>query len=531
MKIFLCVFIFIFLFLTGNAQEKLGVSNSNYSSTNSIYLNPSTSVDSRTFMQFNLVGVNIYLMNNQVYLPKFSVWSSVKGDIPTPKISSLPFKKFLYLKTEVNGPAFVLSHKDIGIGFFIRGRAEVDIRNIPYELTKIITQQSIDTTQKKYDISIRNAKISEMAWAEYGVNFGKMLIKSGKTMITAGVNAKYLTGINIVYFNLERLKATADSVVVDIEDLKGKVRYNTPEWKSGKGFGTDIGITYKKTLDWIDSYQANAKKSNCTFVDYRYKLGISLLDLGFIRFKKNTYKGNVSGSTTINNYQTTNLDSLFKTDFKTSEQINKPIWATLPTALSVQVDWNLSYYLGWEKDRHIYLNTTAIQSVIPSRMVGVQRANLISIAPRFEIKNLEVAVPLTFHRYLYPQVGLGFRFRTFVLGFDNVCPLLFKKDTYGVNIYFNLGISMFKNPACKVGHKEINVVQKFIDGVPFLAHIQKRAKERKAFEAEEKRKQKELDSCPELTDPENVNQKEEKKRIRKKERKQIMNWLKRKFVN
>lgn len=525
------IFTMLFFVFSVSAQEKLGVSNSNYSSTNSIFLNPSSSVDSRTFIQFNLVGANVYLMNNQAYLPQFSVSSSLNGNTLMPKISTIPFRKFVYLKTEVNGPAFVLSHKEIGIGFFIRGRAEVDIRNIPYELTKILTQQSIDTTQEQYGINIRNAKISEMAWVEYGVNFGKMLIKSGKTMITAGVNAKYLTGINIAYFNLEKLKFNADDAVVDIENLKGKVRYNTPEWKSGKGVGTDIGITYKKTLDWIDSYQTNAKKSNCTFVDYRYKLGISLLDLGLIRFNKNTFKGNVSGSTTINNYQTTNLDSLFKADFQTSQQINKPIWATLPTALSIQMDWNLSYYFDWEKDRHLYLNTTAIQSVTTSRMIGVQRANLISIAPRFEIKNFEVAVPLTFHRYIYPQVGLGFRFRTFVLGFDNVCPLLFKKDTYGVNIYFNLGISMFKNPACKVGHKEINVVQKFIDGVPFLAHVQKRAKERKAFEEEEKRKQKELDDCPEMVDPENVNQKKVDKEIRKKERKQIINWFKRKLLD
>jgi len=45
----ICFYMLHVLFL--NAQEKLGISNSNYSSTNSIFLNPSSSVDSRTYMQ------------------------------------------------------------------------------------------------------------------------------------------------------------------------------------------------------------------------------------------------------------------------------------------------------------------------------------------------------------------------------------------------------------------------------------------------------------------------------------------------
>jgi len=81
---------------------------------------------------------------------------------------------------------------------------------------------------------------------------------------------------------------------------------------------------------------------------------------------------------------------------------------------------------------------------------GVQGANLVSICPRYELRQFEVAMPLTFQRFIYPQLGLAFRYRTFVLGFDNMFPLFLKKNTYGVGVYFTLGFSIFRNHACRV---------------------------------------------------------------------------------
>ena len=52
------------------SQEKLGIANSNFHPTSSIFLNPSSSVDSRTFAQLNLIGLNAFMVTNQMYLPQ-----------------------------------------------------------------------------------------------------------------------------------------------------------------------------------------------------------------------------------------------------------------------------------------------------------------------------------------------------------------------------------------------------------------------------------------------------------------------------
>ena len=60
----------------------------------------------------------------------------------------------------------------------------------------------------------------------------------------------------------------------------------------------------------------------------------------------------------------------------------------------------------------------------------------------------EVALPITFQRFIYPQVGLALRYRSFVVGVDNAIPLVIRTNTNGFGIYFSLAFSVFRNPDC-----------------------------------------------------------------------------------
>lgn len=425
-------------------QEKLGIVNSNYSSTNSIYLNPSSSVDSRTYMQLNLVGANLFAMTNIGYVPKFSFWTLFRNnDIETPVLSSTKSKKYLYAVGELNALSFVISKRNYGAGFFVRARTVADAKNIPYQLSDyLLLGSSIVPDNQSKELKFKNVKFSNMTWVEYGLNFGMMVKKLKSEMVTLGGSLRYLTGINLAYANMETFKVNTSNFTPQIEELNGKLRFNQPAWNTGKGMGLDAGITYKKMLSNVDGYFANSKLSNCKYIDYRFKLALTLRDFGFLRFTKNTATANFSAQGNVNDPTDTTYQSYLELDFSTTQKNNVPILATLPSVISVQADYNFG--------NHFYVNATLFKNIIPTRWVGVQGANLISICPRYEFKNFEVAMPLTFQRFIYPQLGVAFRIRTFVLGFDNMFPLFIKKNTYGLNVYFSLGISMFKNRACKV---------------------------------------------------------------------------------
>src|ERR1051326_7398146 len=189
--IIFCFYFFIPVF----SQEKLGIANSNYSSTNSIFLNPASSVDSRTFFQLNLIGLNAYAYTNQIYLPDFSFPRAFSGYHEQPVIVTNNMKKFFYGNFSLEAPGFVMSTGKFGFGLFVRGHSEIDIRRMPYQLTNIFLKQKIgETPPSEVELNVRNAKISTMTWAEYGLNFGWMAKTHNGNMFSIGGNLKYLTG-------------------------------------------------------------------------------------------------------------------------------------------------------------------------------------------------------------------------------------------------------------------------------------------------------------------------------------------------
>jgi hypothetical protein len=432
------------------SQEKFGIVNSNYHPVSSIHWNASSSADSRTYMQLNLVGVNAGVMTNAAYLPQFSFWSFMKSGwkIGTPQTTTSKQKKWIYGNLVADGPTFTFSKKNFGIGVFARGRSVVDARRIPYQVTNMLLNGSSNGLSESDKLHVKNAKLSNMTWLEYGLNFAYMVKKRRNDIISLGGNVKYLTGIDLVYVNLDKLDATYSPNNIEVQQLSGKLRTVPPAFGSGKGWGLDVGATYRKMLSHIDNYNAHSRSSKCGFVDYKYKVGLSLRDLGYIKFGGGT-KASLDGSGSFN---TVAGDSTYQqrleANFNTVQQEGVPVTAMTPAALSGQFDYN------FEND--FYFNVSVNKSILPNRVIAAQSSDLISFAPRFETRLVEVAVPVTFQRFMYPQLGFAFRFRSFVVGFDNVLPFAIRKNTSGLNVYFNLAIALFKNPACGGINKKVD---------------------------------------------------------------------------
>ncbi|MBX3165676.1 MAG: hypothetical protein KF900_14460 [Bacteroidetes bacterium] len=430
----------MFTFAKISAQEKLGMSNSNYMPSYGVFLNPSNSVDNWTYQQINFVGINAYFMNNIAYLPKFSVWNLAKTqDFGSVKPSNLKLKQFLFANAEALAPSYFISKGLLGGGLFVRGRTVANFTNLPYKLTNMMFSQD-ESAQTSGELNQKNLRFSNMSWIEAGLNFGGIIRRDRLTLMTLGGNLKYISGINIAYGYLQELRGFYTESTTDIQSLKGKVRYNQSALNSGKGVGLDVGFTYKKMLGVVKNYYTHSPKSNCKFVDYKYKFGISLRDAGFVRFNKNTNKFDVSGSRFFPFMPSGGYLDILENNFSTSTVTNAAIMASLPLSASAQFDYNF--------ENNLFVNVTLVKNLVLNRMTGVQSANLICIAPRFEMKQIEVSLPLTLHRFLYPQLGFAFRYRSFVLGFDNVFPLVIKKNTYGANVYISIGATAFINRDC-----------------------------------------------------------------------------------
>jgi hypothetical protein len=470
MKTIQLIFLLFLFSVQSASQERLGITNSNYYSTASIQLNPSSSVDSRTYMQLHLIGFNFYAKTNFAYLPNFNIKQIF--NVPEPMRSEGNGKKFLYVNGSVEALSFVLSKRTYGVGFFLRARTVMDMRRVSYELAStLLNGDGISSfgSRNLLGQDFKNAKFSQMTWAEYGINFGKMISRQRDVLITVGGNIKYLTGINLFYANIAEFSSYNDgNGTFGVSSLDAKILRTRSRWGAGKGIGTDFGITYKIMEDYVEKYYANSKLSNCKYVDYKCKISLSVRDVGFIKFKGETTDTRVVGS---GHYDPFRADTAFlqaiQSNFSNTTIEGKPIMASLPSALTGQIDYNF--------DNSIYLNVALVKNLIPTRITGVQSPDLLSIAPRVEFKQFEFALPLTLQKFRFPQLGFGLRYRSFVVGMDNLFPLFLKRDTYGINLYASLAVSIFTNSACNTKRMSAS------DCPSFRKQRKNRPKKRKHF--------------------------------------------------
>jgi len=436
----LSFFICVLLGHEATCQEQLGNVSSNYLPSSAIFMDPCASTDSKVFMQLNLASPGVFAFSNMAYLPKFSVYSLGKG-LQNPVSSGFKLNQFIYANAFIDGPGIVLSTNNMGAGLFVRARSTVDVRGIPYELVDLLFQQNPNPASVQTNsIDKKNIKVSNLSWLEYGGNFAWIIKKEKREMWSIGGNLRYLSGINLFYFNINNIKGFYNDSIGQIDEIKAKLNFTAIQLNSGRGFGLDFGFSYKLMLKSVGSYFPNSKKSHCASIDYKYKLNMALRDAGAIYFTNNVTKGNLN---TGGNFRTDTGATL--TSATITKELNTLLytgsaWAFLPSNLVAQFDYNFEN--GW------FANATVVKNILPHSFTGAGSANLIAIAPRFVKKQVEVSMPITLQKFIYPQLGFYIRVRSCALGFENVFPLVFSKNTYGLGVYAKIAISLNKNPRC-----------------------------------------------------------------------------------
>ena len=444
--------------IPSQAQDKLGYANSNYCPTSSIFLNPASSADAWTMAQCNILGLNAFMHNNAAFLPAFYYLDLVRTpEQVMPRYFKGNSDKYAYALINTDALAFTFSKEHWGWGFFTRARSYSQIRNIPKTLTDYAVAYALSDNvvlNSEDAFNSLNLRISTQTWAEMGVNAAYIISKNRKDLWQVGGNLRYLSGLHTSQFGFSVLMGNYNDTLLQVDNLNSNLAFqDQPRWNYGEGMALDAGIVFKRMLKTVNNYYPNSTKFDCKHADYKYKASLSLRDLGYIRYQP-TMRAKLKGSGTyrldrgeklLKQQVIDSIMALFYTDNYTT---------SLPLNMCAQFDWNTEQY--------VYINATAVINVMPFFFNGPQSYNMISVTPRYERKNFEFAMPLRMFGWSMPQVGMAFRIRSFSLGLEDALPLIFHNDFQGGGIYFNLGISLFDNPACKRNSWILNACPDFI---------------------------------------------------------------------
>ncbi len=467
------ILIYFFLFGSLKSQEQLGLRLENYSGINAVYTNPANSFLTPYSWDVNVISAGVFFNNNYLYLKNTSTFKLLKNirDINIEYDSKNKTKEFYRNKTVfldfydrmkksffslsgiLNGPSFFIRiNENNSIAFVSAYRFFGSLWDIPKELSFYSYYNK--PYYQSFPISSFNSGF--ISWQEYGINYvNKIKGYSSNTLL--GVTVKYLVGNDAMFFENKKIfqfqQLPHDSIAaIDRLDLQFGYTdsnfkfYSFPLRNNGSGASIDLGATM------IFGEGIN---------DYKFRIGVSLLDLGFITFDKNSYKYMIDVDTTtkidVNEFSDafqsmTLMDinevlsrQIFMDPHKTLIANSFKMW--LPVALSIQFDYSFS--------KLIYLNGTLYQG-LTRRAHSVKRESLLAVSPRIEHRWFSFSTPLILYNWKDFRLGTSVRLAYIVIGTDDLYSLFTNHARYSGSDLF-IGIKFNPFPMGKRNHHMRNL--------------------------------------------------------------------------
>ena len=436
------------------AQDRLGLANSNYMPVTTNLFNPSSLVDSYTWLDINVVGASVFFHNNFLYIPgsklapsdRFTFNFSLDGELGQ---FDNKFDKNIYAEASVFLPSasLVLGRSSVAIN--ATSRNIVDIRNIPWQVAKgMYNGFQTETSLWGEKIEADNLKVNQLSWLEVGASFGTFVYTFDEHVFTAGLSIKKLWGINGFAAKVDDWDYTAENQsTMHIDKFKGVVALASG-FGSGKGYSGDLGVTYKRFYKWSNHYQPNDKRTSCNRMPYRYKLMAAITDLGSIKFSENaTLTTYTSSNSDWNNYTHNNVSTVSDvTNFfstmggSVQTAVESSFSMGLPTAITAAADYNLGY--------GFYAGANMLYGLPSFFMLGPQRPFQLAAMPRFESRFFEMSIPVSTINFQDLRLGFMMRLGWLTLGTDRLNTFLFG-DVYAADVFLLLKLPFYTAPQCK----------------------------------------------------------------------------------
>ncbi|MFI5164588.1 MAG: DUF5723 family protein, partial [Bacteroidia bacterium] len=451
-----------------NSQNFLGYINSDYAGVNGIDLNPACIVNSPRKWDVSVIGLNVEAANNFLGFQKRALDHSggtTSGNYPAFNDQNFATDYLtqrsgirsvsVFAAANISLPSFMFTrkkHKD-AFAFTCRTRAYVNVDGIDPTLANIFLTGGANSSLYNQNLASAKVSVQAMVWNEYGITYGKTIEETSNERLNVAGRIKLLQGLDAVSIYIKNVNYKLDkkdSVVL----VSALVDYghssnldNQPPVSLGFGgkpsVGLDIGATYEfHPLTDVHSRLKSESKTTPMQHKYRYKIGFSIQDIGWITYLKSSNARdftvplnnppNVNSLGTSGSHPLASLDDSLKKQFSMTGSDTK-FRMILPAVASLQGD----YYAG----RNIFVNSTVnFAPQFANSPSKIHEITMFSIAPRWDWKWIGTYFPVSYDKYSHLRAGFSLRLGPLIIGTANLLPLITKKDIYGFDFHFLLKV-------------------------------------------------------------------------------------------
>jgi len=450
-----------------------GLVHSNHAGTNVLLFNPAGMHHQKDWLSIHIIGGDIFLGNDYMYLKKeeFKFSQIFSGNIPAHPIGVNNESRNFYiydrnyntrldLDIKIQGPSAMFILNEHAFALFSSFRSIQHIRNITPDLGRTQYYGFAYTPQQNQISELKNYNNSSLSWGEIGISYAYQWNRLLYSNWNFGISIKRLYGFAGYYSHTSSAKYNIlNDSTIDFLSYESELAFSMPidydtdqptdSYINGTGWAFDIGVEYQRLLDRQSKSFGNQACSQPHF-NYKYRIGVSLVDFGKINFNNNaqlhqytntSYTWVDIDTTHYNNWNqmVREISNRFYGDPNATYRASSfNMW--LPASLNIDFDYNF--------ENQIYLNTSLVYN-FPINGNYMQKPSIISIAPRFEAKDLEVNLTASLYQWRYPRVGLSLRLYFLTIGSDYLTSMFGWHDFNGTDFYFSIKFNIGKGSCTK----------------------------------------------------------------------------------
>lgn len=441
------IIIFILLPVMAAAQNYTATNGSSYIGSLNVHHNPSAIVNSPLKWDITLFGIQDKHSTNAVKIFNYSLLSNPGKSQYA--IYSGKDRRYGILNANLNIlNTRIALNKRSAIGFGANIRSNIFLKTSEYNFIDTLSQFA-DFFSQNEGITDFNLDMATGSWAELYASYGQTIIDNGYGRLNAGITLKFNKGLSGAFATLTngnfiRTGNNPLSYRVTNASLDFGYSSNYDRWDSTKNFGnnfnnffsnTDAGGSFDIGFEYLVKLQSVSNPyDNDTYFDYDWKIGLSLLDIGYSQYEFGRHSTrardintDVTDALLDNTFDSTITsvgifrDSLSRVFGNTGRYFGK-FRVTHPARLMLNVDKFISDAFFINADLSVGLSSL---SSGPNEQV--KDMNVLTLTPRWETRKAGFYLPFYFNSRSQLWVGGAFRVGPLLFGVHNWSNIFSKK--------------------------------------------------------------------------------------------------------
>ncbi|HKH60196.1 MAG TPA: DUF5723 family protein [Flavitalea sp.] len=449
------------LFIHTQGQNYQAIHGSPYAGSLGIYNNPASGIHSHYNWDLTLLSTQSKSSTNGfsstkplIQLPEANMYLS-NGDKP----------RYGHLSQDLhllNARLKLNQRKAIAFGFNVRNYAHVNANAFKFQDTISSFNSFLKFNRPAPSIT---GKVVQNTWAEIYASYSQILRNTSFDQLSAGITLKGIRAVSGVYVQVERMRFTEVTqpgspptfVVTDPGGRYGyssnydRLKENNSSKKNVNEFvnysqgslGFDVGVEYLLKNDYAPEFGEEEK------LEYNWKIGVSVLDLGRNHFKYGIYSREFHGALTdVNEEELENkfsspddiedfYDSL-QTVVQQLQSLGPDFYIWQPTRLVINVDKTIVDNFSINGELSINFFSSRNKNHLHTREI-----NLLTVTPRWETSMLGLYLPIQFNTQGQLWVGSAFKAGPLLMGIHDWRWLFSKNQVVNGGAYIALVVRNF----------------------------------------------------------------------------------------